>query len=80
VLDLSFDDISDDAVWNAALDAARARFRSSGVTTIVNGCSAVEVHTTGGVHVVDPTRTALQLLGSAHGCGLVPDPLRGDYG
>jgi allantoin racemase len=63
VLDLSFDDIADDARWNAALSATRDRL--TGVGAILNGCSAVDVATDGGVPVFDPARLALRLLGVA---------------
>jgi Asp/Glu/hydantoin racemase len=72
VLGLSFADIADDARWNAALDAAAKHFAGSGVTAILNGCSAVEVRVGTGVPVFDPTRAALTLLGAAHASRLVP--------
>ncbi|HSI94147.1 MAG TPA: aspartate/glutamate racemase family protein [Jiangellaceae bacterium] len=72
VLGLSFADIADDARWNAALDEAAKHFAGSGVTAILNGCSAVEVRVGSGVPVFDPTRAALTLLGAAHASRLVP--------
>ena len=72
VLGLSFADIADDARWNAALDDAAEHFAGSGVTAILNGCSAVEVRVGSGVPVFDPTRAALTLLGAAHASRLVP--------
>ena len=72
VLGLSFADIADDATWNAALDDAARHFVGSGVTAILNGCSAVEVRAGTGVPVFDPTRAALALLGAAHESRLVP--------
>ena len=73
VLDLSFDDIEDDARWNAAIDAVRERFAARSVAAVVNGCSAVDVRDRdGGVVVVDPTRLALRVLGLAADSGLVP--------
>jgi len=72
VLGLSFADIADDARWNAALDDAARHFAGSGVTAILNGCSAVEVRVGTGVPVFDPTRAALTLLGAAHASRLVP--------
>jgi Asp/Glu/hydantoin racemase len=72
VLGLSFADIADDARWNAALDDAAKQFAGSGVTAILNGCSAVEVRVGTGVPVFDPTRAALTLLGAAHASRLVP--------
>lgn len=71
VLGLTFDDIEDDRTWNAAIDGACSRFAARGVSTVVNGCSAVEVHARrDGVAVVDPTKLALQVLGVAAGAGL----------
>jgi Asp/Glu/hydantoin racemase len=72
VLGLSFADIADDATWNAAVDGAARQLAGSGVTAILNGCSAVEVRAGTGVPVFDPTRAALALLGAAHASGLVP--------
>jgi Asp/Glu/hydantoin racemase len=72
VLGLSFADIADDVRWNAALDDAARHFAGSGVTAILNGCSAVEVRIGTGVPVFDPTRAALTLLGAAHASRLVP--------
>lgn len=65
-LELSFEDISDDARWNAALEAARARIDAAGgADVILNGCSAVDVTIGAGLPVFDPTRLALRLLGIA---------------
>jgi hypothetical protein len=68
VLDLGFDAITDDATWRAALGGAHERLTARGATTVLNGCSAVDV---GGRDVVfDPTRLALALLGAGHLAGL----------
>lgn len=72
VLGLSFTDIADDAAWNSALDEAARHLAGSGVTAILNGCSAVEVRGGTGIPVFDPTRAALALLGAAHASRLVP--------
>ena len=65
-LALSFADISDDARWNGALEAAQSRIASAGgADVILNGCSAVDVNIGGGIPVFDPTRLALRLLGLA---------------
>jgi allantoin racemase len=64
VLDLSFDDIADDARWHAALDGVRAQL-PPGVAAVFNGCSAVDVRRGGPPTVVDPTRLALRLLAFA---------------
>jgi allantoin racemase len=63
VLGLSFEDISDDARWNEALEQARGRRPDA--DAILNGCSAVDVTVTDGTPVFDPTRLALRLLGLA---------------
>jgi allantoin racemase len=65
VLDLSLEDISDAARWNAALSRAAAGFEGSGTRVLINGCSAVEVLASGGqgVAVVDPSAFALDVLG-----------------
>lgn len=63
VLGLSFEDISDDARWNAALKAARDQKPEA--EAILNGCSAVDVTVDDGTPVFDPTRLALRLLGVA---------------
>lgn len=66
VLGLSVTAIADDAVWNAALADVVGVRAQAGVTTIFNGCSAVELSGTGtGVSIVDPTALALQLAGLA---------------
>jgi Asp/Glu/hydantoin racemase len=71
VLNLSFDDIEDDGTWNAAIDRVRDRFAGTGVRTVLNGCSAVDVHPREeGLVVVDPTKLALRLLGVAARSGL----------
>lgn len=71
VLDLGFDAITDDATWRAALGAARERLAARGATTVLNGCSAVDVgDRTGRPVVFDPTRLALALLSAGHSAGL----------
>ncbi len=65
-LELSFEDISDDARWNGALEAARERIDGRrGADVILNGCSAVDVTIGDGIPVFDPTRLALRLIGVA---------------
>jgi Asp/Glu/hydantoin racemase len=67
VLGLSVEDIADDARWAAATDALLG---SSTAGAIINGCSAVDVHpAAGGPALVDPTATALRLLGVAGSLG-----------
>ena len=75
VLGLDVAAIPDDAAWHAAITAAAA---DVGAETVVNGCSAVDVHLSAtGPRVVDPTRAALRVLGSAAELGLVPGPRLG---
>jgi len=65
-LHLSFEDISDDARWNGALEKAQADILTKGgADAILNGCSAVDVTVGGGIPVFDPTRLALRLLAVA---------------
>ncbi|MGN6245567.1 MAG: aspartate/glutamate racemase family protein [Motilibacteraceae bacterium] len=70
VLSLSVQDIADDATWAAAITTAVGDLD---VPAVVNGCSAVEVRPAGeGPAVLDPTATALQVLGLAGRLSLVP--------
>jgi len=75
LLNLSFDDIADDAKWNSALSSVRDGLAAGPVHTILNGCSAVEVldddHP---VSVFDPTRLALRLIGIGIEHGVVETP------
>lgn len=72
VLDLSLDDITDDARWNGVLWRAAAEFGGSGTSVLINGCSAVNVapRDPGGAAVVDPTALALDVLGLTIARGL----------
>lgn len=66
VLDLDVDDIENEEIWNAAIDAVSGRFVARSVRVVVNGCSAVDVRDHHGEAVViDPTRLALRVLGLA---------------
>lgn len=61
VLELSVEQIADDAAWAAAVDRTVAGIPCDHV---FNACSAVDIVPHGeGPVVVDPTRTALQLIG-----------------
>jgi Asp/Glu/hydantoin racemase len=72
VLDLGFEDIEDEATWNASIDAVVEGLGTRGVAAVINGCSAVDVRPRGGgPAVVDPTRLALQVLGLAAATGVV---------
>lgn len=63
ILDLSLDDIGDADHWNRIVAERVATGDLDGVEVIINGCSAVEVHQTGGPPLVDPTALALRLVG-----------------
>ncbi len=61
ILDLSVEDIADDAAWAAAVEHT---LRGSAVDHVINACSAVDVgEPAGGPQLFDPTWTALQLIG-----------------
>jgi Asp/Glu/hydantoin racemase len=63
VLDLGFDAIADDAVWNESLSGAVKRLSADGAEIIFNGCSAVDLgEMPAGVVVMDPTLVALHML------------------
>jgi allantoin racemase len=77
LLDLSFEDIADDAKWNAAVMDVRDRTARGPVQTILNGCSAVEVRDDQHpVTVFDPTRLALRLIGIGIEHGVLTEPER----
>lgn len=60
VMDLSVEDIADEAGWATAVERTVTGLRCQAV---VNACSAVDVrHGGGGPLLVDPTATALRLL------------------
>ena len=61
VLGLGVEAIADHDQWTAGLEAALERF-GEGVSTVINGCSAVEVTDDRRISVVDPTALALRLL------------------
>lgn len=61
VLGLSVDDIADDAAWGAAVERA---VTSMPCDHVINACSAVDIVADGrGPVLVDPTWTALQMIG-----------------
>jgi Asp/Glu/hydantoin racemase len=63
VLDLAFDAIADDDVWNASLSGAVQRLCADGAEIVFNGCSAVDLgEMPAGVVVMDPTLVALHML------------------
>ena len=63
VLDLSLEDIADTARWNEAVATGLA-MAGLKVDAVINGCSAVEVRSTDGPAVLDPTALALRLIGA----------------
>lgn len=74
ILDLSFEAVADDAKWNAALAGAVNEAVGRGATTLINGCSAVNVQEKASkIVVVDPTELALRLVGVAVQNGLALD-------
>ena len=65
VLELSVEEIADDAGWGSALSAAVADL---GCDAVLNGCSAVDVRAPArGPVVVDPTALALRVLADVTG-------------
>lgn len=70
VLGLSIGDIDDAATWAESLAVAEADLE---VGEVINGCSAVDVASEGfGARVLDPTATALGVLGLVDGLQLLP--------
>lgn len=70
VLGLSVEDIDDEATWARSVSAAVADLE---IEAVVNGCSAVDVVPAGGgPRVLDPTATALQVLGLIGDLRLLP--------
>lgn len=62
-LDLSVEDIADDAVWSAAVDRTVATLPYD---YVINACSAVDIRRSStGPTLVDPTWTALRLVAMA---------------
>lgn len=76
VLDLAFEDITNDVEWNKALRGAANIFSGTRTTAIINGCSAVELRPEHDdiVLVVDPTKLALSLLGVTSDSDLLVRP------
>jgi len=63
VLDLSLEDIAEPARWNEAVGGALID-AGLDADVVINGCSAVEVRSSNGPTVVDPTALALRLIGA----------------
>lgn len=62
VLHLDVDSIAEGDRWNEAMRGALDELAEHGVSAVLNGCSAVDVHTTDQVLLVDPAETALRLI------------------
>jgi Asp/Glu/hydantoin racemase len=76
VLNLEYEDIADDERWNAAIGSALGQLRGTGIRSLINGCSAVNVQPKGqGIAVVDPTALALRLLSVAVDADLARRPM-----
>lgn len=73
LLDVDFCFVSDEAGWAQAMRPIERSLTTRGISTVLNGCSAVEIPDPrpGGSVVVDPTRLAVRLLALAAGSGLV---------
>jgi Asp/Glu/hydantoin racemase len=66
VMDLTVEDIADEATWAAAVEGTVA---SLGCQAVINACSAVNVtERTNGPVLVDPTATALNMLAGWEKC------------
>lgn len=73
VLDLGVEAVSDHDAWNAAVRTQAERAREAGVTTLINGCSAVDVATEGtGVRLVDPIELAFEVAALGERAHLLP--------
>lgn len=72
-LGLSVADIADDERWAAAVAGSVADLD---VRTVINGCSAVQVRPSSGPIILDPTATALRMLGAALDAGMLPTATR----
>jgi len=73
VLDLGVDAVSDHDAWNAAVRTQAERARAAGVTTLINGCSAVDIATEGtGVRLVDPIELAFEVAAAGERTRLLP--------
>lgn len=67
VLNLSYENVADDAKWNAALSSTKDEAKRRGATALINGCSAVDVEQQdSSLVIVDPTELALKLIAFAH--------------
>ncbi len=74
ILDLSFEAIANDDVWNDTVAELTRDLARTPIRRVLNGCSAVDVRPDdSGVAVFDPTRLALETLGLAVRHGLLGD-------
>lgn len=71
VLHLSMEDVPRTDAWNDAINKALVELQPTGVDSVINGCSAVEVRPAAGPAVIDPTAVALELIGDAVSRGLL---------
>ena len=76
VLDLSFEDIAKPELWSAALEPIVERFGPDAVDSVLNGCSAVEVHEGRGPAVVEPMALTFELTAVAARRGLLASSAR----
>lgn len=74
VLGIPVEAIADDDAWTAALSRAVEQLATSGVRTVVNACSAVDIdrRQPRAASVLDPTATALNLLQAMVGTEALP--------
>ena len=70
VLELDFEAVADHDRWEEALDRSRSAFEGTGVSAILNGCSAVELTGERETPVLDPAALALRMLGVVAASGL----------
>jgi Asp/Glu/hydantoin racemase len=66
VLDLPFEAVTDHEMWNNAMNQGVRTLGESGASTVINGCSAVDLANEDlGVSVIDPTQAALTQIALA---------------
>ena len=66
VLDLPFEAVTDHEMWNNAMNQGVRTLGASGASTVINGCSAVDLADQDlGVNVIDPTQAALAQIALA---------------
>jgi Asp/Glu/hydantoin racemase len=66
VLDLPFEAVTDHEMWNNAMNQGVRTLGEGGASTVINGCSAVDLANEDlGVIVIDPTQAALTQIALA---------------